>query len=122
MTAGAVRIWIPPYHESWWENGHAVSRDVTGHYDEGQPSMPNRSKSRASLARRPAPTQAPRRAELAALKKAHRVEKQIQRLARALDREMQRTNDRLQTLAVALSSRKRAIEAERDVDRSLAHG
>lgn len=48
-----------------------------------------------------------------------RTEKLIQRLARQLNREVQRTNDRLQQCAVSLSSYARALEAERDVDRSL---
>lgn len=75
-------------------------------------------KSRASAGRRP--TGAARLAEQAALRRAVRVEQRIRRLATQLDRECQRTNDRLQTLAMILSARARAIELERDVERSLA--
>lgn len=63
---------------------------------------------------------AAREAERRALARAVRVERTIQHLARRLDRELQRTHDRLQALALALGSHARAIEAERDVDRSLA--
>lgn len=53
-----------------------------------------------------------------ALKAAVRAEKLIQRLTKQLQTEMQRSNDRIQGLAVVLSSFARAIETEHDVTRA----
>jgi hypothetical protein len=63
--------------------------------------------------------EAQRRLDKRELQRAVATEKKIQSLAKQLDREMQRTNDRLQRLATSVSSIARALEAERDVDRSL---
>lgn len=49
-----------------------------------------------------------------ALKAAVRAEKLIQRLTKQLQTEMQRSNDRIQGLAVVLSSFARAIETEHE--------
>lgn len=113
-------MWIGPSHESWIENGKPVHRDIPGHFSEGHPSMPKpRTRRKATRGRSSLNTEL--RLEMKrALEKQVRVEKGVQRLTRLLDREMQRTNDRIQALAAVLGSRARAIETERDVDRSLA--
>jgi hypothetical protein len=61
-----------------------------------------------------------RRAARRQLKQGLREEREIMSLARALTTAMQKRNDCLQKLATVLSSHARAMEAERDVDRSLA--
>lgn len=61
-----------------------------------------------------------RQTERRMLARANREERELRALAKRLRREMQRTNDDLQKLAMELASRARALEAERDVDRSLA--
>lgn len=53
-----------------------------------------------------------------ALRQAVQREKKIQRLTRQLSTEMQRSNDKIQGLAVVLGSFARAIETERDVTRA----
>jgi hypothetical protein len=84
------------------------------------PSKPRSKTRKRSPASGAAAIELDRLARKRALASAVRVERSIQTLARRLDREMRRTNDRLQLLALALSSHARALEAERDVDRSLA--
>jgi hypothetical protein len=51
-----------------------------------------------------------RKYELQALKRAHRLEKQIQLFTRKYRRELQRSNDMVQSLAIDLASRARNIE------------
>lgn len=82
--------------------------------------MPTR-KARSSKRRAPRNPVTDERAEdRRDLARAVRIERDIQALVRRLGRELQRSNDHLQVLALKLGSRARALEAEHDVDRSLA--
>ena len=82
--------------------------------------MPKKTKLKKRGTSKTPDLEAQRRDTARALKAAIRFEKEIQRRAAWLVREIARTNDRMQKLATTLSSHARALEAERDVDASLA--
>lgn len=82
--------------------------------------MPTKTKRKTPPMSRAAAIELERAAAKRALQHSLRTEKLIQRLARQLDREVVRTNNRLQQLAVSLGSYARALEVEHDVSRSLS--
>lgn len=81
--------------------------------------MPKTAKRKQSPHRGPSPREVEAYRRRRSLRAAVRVERDVQRLAMQLDREMQRTNDRIQRLAIVLGSRARALEAERDAEAAL---